>query len=163
MTGSALVDTKLGDDRLEKDALRDERPRDERLRDERLRAMMAQGWSPALFAEYWAAPDPAYLRDMVTDDVVGHWPGAGTVEGPDAYISALEQLLAALPDIRLEVPDSAVDGDVAFVRWVMHATGVNGPFQMNGVDCVHTRDGRVCENFINFDAAELRRHTGHSG
>jgi hypothetical protein len=31
---------------------------------------------------------------------------------------------------------------------------------MNGVDCVHTRGGRVCENFINFDASEFRQHTG---
>lgn len=132
------------------------------LRHDRLRTMIAEGWSPALFAEYWAAPEASYLPDMVTDDVVGHWPGAGTVEGPAAYIGALEQLLEALPDIRLEVPDFAVNGNVAFVRWVMHATGVNGPFQMNGVDCVHTRNGRVCENFINFDAAEFRRHTGQA-
>lgn len=129
-------------------------------RDARLRRMTAQGWTPALFAEFWAAPDPVYLRDMVTDDVVGHWPGAGTVRGPEAYIGALELLMKTLPDLRLEVPDSAVNGDVGFVRWVMHATGVNGPFQMAGVDCVHTRDGRVCENFINFDASEFRRHTG---
>lgn len=131
-------------------------------RDDKLRAMIAEGWSPALFAEYWARPEAVYLRDMVTDDVVGHWPGGVTVEGPAAYIEALEQLLAALPDLRLEVPDFAVNGDVAFVRWVMHATGANGPFQMSGVDCVHTRDGRVCENFINFDGAEFRRLSGQA-
>jgi hypothetical protein len=84
------------------------------IRDDQLRAMIAEGWSPALFAEYWARPEAAYLRDMVTDDVVGHWPGGVTAEGPAAYIGALERLLAALPDIRLEVPDFAVNGDVAF-------------------------------------------------
>lgn len=128
--------------------------------DQKLRAMLRGGWTPELFAQYWSAPTVRYLHEMVTDDVVGHWPGAGTVEGPRAYIAALEQLMTALPDLRLTVHDSAVNGGVAFVRWVMHATGVNGPFTLNGVDCVHTRDGRVCANYINFDASELAGHLG---
>jgi SnoaL-like protein len=131
-------------------------------RDEKLRVMVPGGWTPELFAVYWSAPSARYLREMVTDDVVGHWPGAGTVRGSEDYIAALERLMTALPDLRLEVHDSAVNGEVAFVRWVMHATGVDGPFTMGGVDCVHTRGGRVCENFINFNGAELAGHLGRN-
>ncbi len=128
-------------------------------RDARLRAMIRDGWTPELFAEFWSAPDISYIPSMITDDIVGHWPGA-VVRGPQAYTRALADLLELLPDLRLEVPEGeyAVNGDIAFVRWVMHATGPNGPFQMTGVDRVRTRGGLVCENVIVFDSAEFQRH-----
>lgn len=121
----------------------------------------AIGWTPELFAQYWAAPDPAPLPGFVTDDVVGHWPGNQVVRGTEAYVGALEKLMAMLPDIRLEVPAGAMNGEHGFVRWVMHATGKHGPFQLNGADCITVRDGRVCENYINFDSAEFRRLSGY--
>jgi len=119
------------------------------------------GWTPELFAQYWAAPDPAPLPGFVTDDVVGHWPGGRTVRGTRAYVKALEDLMALLPDIRLEVPVGAMNGKYGFVRWVMHATGKNGPFQLNGADCITTRNGLVCETYINFDTTEFRRLSGY--
>jgi hypothetical protein len=72
-------------------------------------------------------------------------------------------LLALLPDLRLEVPAHAVNGNTRFARWVMHATGANGPFQLDGVDCVRTRDGLVVENHINFDSARSRALVGPPG
>jgi hypothetical protein len=133
----------------------------ESARDARIRTLTAQGWSPELFAEFWAAPDPKYLAPMCAPDIVGHWPGADEpVRGASAYIGALIDLLALLPDVRLEVPAHAVNGDTGFVRWVMHATGANGPFQLDGVDCVRTRDGLVVENHINFDGARFRALVG---
>lgn len=120
------------------------------------------GWTPELFASYWAAPDPAPLPGFVTDDVVGHWPGNRTVRGTQAYVEALEDLLRLLPDIRLEVPAGATNGEYGFVRWIMHATGKYGPFQLNGADCITTRNGLVCENYINFDTAEFHRLSGHT-
>jgi len=38
----------------------------------------------------------------------------------------------------------------------MRAIGANGPFTLNGVDRVRTRDGLVCENVINFDGGVHR-------
>jgi hypothetical protein len=128
-------------------------------RDARLRAMIQEGWTPELFADYWAAPDISLIPSMITEDIVGHWPGS-TVRGPEAYTKALADLLALLPDLRLEVAEHAVNGEYAFVRWIMHATGPNGPFQMTGIDRIRTRNGAVCENVIVFDSAEFRRHIG---
>ena len=127
------------------------------IRDSELRAMIQEGWTPELFAEYWSAPDIAYIPSMITDDIVGYWPGA-VVRGPEAYTKALAELLDLLPDLRLEVAEHAVNGEYAFVRWIMHATGANGPFQMTGIDRVRTRNGSVCENVIVFDSAEFYRH-----
>jgi ketosteroid isomerase-like protein len=132
-------------------------------RDEAIQALTANGWTPELFQEFWSAPDPKYLRAMVTDDVVGHWPGADDAQGADAYIKALVDLMAALPDITLEVTAGAMNGEVGFVHWKMAATGANGPFVLRGVDCIHMRDGLVCENFINFDSAEFLRLSGLGG
>lgn len=39
------------------------------------------GWTPELFAQFWAAPDPAPLPGFVTEDVVGHWPGNRKMRG----------------------------------------------------------------------------------
>lgn len=121
----------------------------------------AGGWTPELFARYWAAPDPEPLASFVTEDVVGHWPGGRTVFGAESYVGALRRLMELLPDIRLEVPAGAVNGRNGFARWVMCATGKNGPFRLNGADCITTRDGLVCENYINFDSDEFRRLSGY--
>ncbi|HEY1971407.1 MAG TPA: nuclear transport factor 2 family protein [Pseudonocardia sp.] len=119
------------------------------------------GWTPELFARFWAAPDPTPLPGFVTDDVVGHWPGNRVVRGSRDYIQALEDLMELLPDIRLEVAAGAMNGEYGFVRWIMHATGKNGPFQLGGADCITVRDGLVCENHINFDAATFHELSGY--
>jgi Pentapeptide repeats (8 copies) len=50
-----------------------------------------------------------------------------------------------IPDIRLEVLESAVDGDLLFIRWRGRGTGRKGPFEMGGIDRIRLRDGRVAE------------------
>lgn len=130
-------------------------------RDATMRELLRDGWTPALFAAFWAAPDPKWLPPMCAPNIVGHWPGATEpVRGPEVYVAVLEQLITALPDIRLEMPDHAMNGDVGFVRWVMHATGKHGPFQLDGVDCLHVRDGLVVQNFINFDNTAFLQRSG---
>lgn len=129
-------------------------------RDELIESQTARGWTPELFAQFWSAPNPKYLRPMVTDDVVGHWPGIGDVAGATAYIQALVDLIDAMPDLTLEVLGGAMNGDKGFVHWKMRATGAKGPFEITGADCLYLRDGRVAENFINFDSAEFRTLSG---
>jgi hypothetical protein len=70
---------------------------------------------------------------------------------------ALEDLLALLPDVYLEVPEHTMsaDGQFGFSRWVMHATGRNGPFEMNAAWIAPEWDGLVCENYIFFDSAQF--------
>jgi ketosteroid isomerase-like protein len=115
------------------------------------------GWSVEAFAKFWANPDPALVAPLVTEDVVGYWPGAGEpVRGRDDYTRAIEEILMLLPGMRLEVAEYAVNGDVTFVRWIMHAAGADGPFTISGIDRVKLRDGLVCENIIRFDTAHLR-------
>jgi ketosteroid isomerase-like protein len=74
-----------------------------REREARLEELFAAGWTTELFAQFWAAPDLKYIPSIITDDVVGYWPGGRTVRGKAEYVQALEELLTLLPDLRLAV------------------------------------------------------------
>jgi ketosteroid isomerase-like protein len=127
-------------------------------REARLAELTAAGWTTELFAEFWRAPDLKWVPSIITDDVVGYRPGARTVRGKEEYMQALEELLALVPDVRLEVPEHTMsaDGEFGFSRWVMHGTGSNGPFELVGMDRTRVRDGLVCENYIFFDLAQFQ-------
>ena len=113
------------------------------------------------FARFWADPHPELLRGGVTDDVAVYYPGQSEPErGPEAYIANVQRYLQLVPDLRLEVLDYACNGDVTFVRWLARGTGVNGRFEMPGIDCIRTRDGLVAENHVTYDSAEFARATG---
>jgi hypothetical protein len=58
------------------------------------------------------------------------------------------------------VAEHAERGDVVFIRWVMHATGNHGPFELTGIDRVRTRDGKVAENIIVLDTAAFETRSG---
>lgn len=120
-------------------------------------------WTTALFADFWAEPDLSYVPRIITDDVIGIWPGGQVVRGRADYLAALTGLLTALPDLRLEVQEEAMNGEFGFSRWVMHATGKHGPFEMTGMDRTRIRDGLVCENYIFFDNTEFQALAGLPG
>lgn len=129
-------------------------------REIRLKEPFPADWTTERFAQFWAAPDPdlKYVRWIITDDVVGYWPGGRTVRGAAEYVQALEELLALVPDMYLEVPEHTMsaDGQFGFSRWVMHATGANGPFELAGMDRTRLRGGRVCENYVFFDLIQFQ-------
>ncbi len=123
-----------------------------------------QGFTAETFARFWAKPDLSTPSDDLADDVVGYWPGEEEpVRGRDAYVGALRELLARVPDLTLSVAESADNGENLFIRWVAHATGPGGrPIEHTGVDRIKIRDGRVVENRIFFDRAEFERRLGRS-
>lgn len=119
------------------------------------------GWSVERFAEFWSDPRAEDVPRLVTEDVVGLWPGSDEpVRGVIPYSRALAELIELLPDMRLSVAEHATNGDTVFVRWIMRATGRNGPFRFTGIDRIRLRDGRVAENVIRFDSEHLRRLAG---
>lgn len=118
-------------------------------------------WSVEGFAAFWAHPDIDLVKAVLTDDVVGYWSGRDEpVSGTDDYTACIADLLNALPDVRLEVGECAETGPYTFVRWIMHASGANGPFTMTGVDRIRVRDGKVDENYVIFDTAAFEKRAG---
>lgn len=121
------------------------------------------GWSVDAFAAFWDKPDPALVPAVLTDDVVGHWPGlTEPVRGKQAYTDRIARILELLPDLRLEVAEHASNGELTFIRWIMHATGTNGPFEVTGIDRIRVRDGLVAENVIVYDTARFESLSGQT-
>jgi hypothetical protein len=60
----------------------------------------------------------------------------------------------------LEVAEHACSGEFFFVRWILHATGEHGPFELTGMDRVRVRGPLVAENVIVFDTAAFEARSG---
>lgn len=119
-------------------------------------------FSAELWAAWWSAPDMSQGLDILADDIVGYWPGdSEPVRGLPAYAGKIADLLDIVPDLRLELVDSATvagataDEELIFLHYVGRGTGPAGPFEIRGLDRVRTRDGIVVENVIRYDPAEL--------
>jgi SnoaL-like polyketide cyclase len=122
-----------------------------------------EGFTADTFATFWAEPDLTAPSDVLHDDVIGYWPGSDEpVRGRDEYLGALEELLARVPDLTLQVMESADNGEYLFIRWVAHATGASGRIEHPGVDRVKVVGGKVVENRIFFDRAQFERKLGVS-
>ena len=120
-------------------------------------------WTVENFAGFWANPDPALAPPILTEDVVGHWPGRDEpVRGRDDYTRCIAAIVQALPDMYMDVAEHAQSGEFVFVRWVMHATGERGPFELTGIDRVRIRGPLVAENVIVFDTAAFEARSGKS-
>jgi ketosteroid isomerase-like protein len=129
-------------------------------------AIEREGFTTETFAAFWAKPDltdPAGAANLA-EDVVGYWPDEEEpVHGREAYVGALQELLARVPDLTLSVAESADNGENLFIRWVAHATGADGnSIEHTGVDRIKVRDGKVVENRIFFDRAQFERKLGKS-
>jgi hypothetical protein len=119
-------------------------------------------FSAEMWAAFWAAPDESRIGDILADDIVGYWQGDPTpVRGLKAYTGKIVDLIAASPDLRLELIDSAtVDGSVpgeqlVYLHYTGEGTGPDGPFAIRGLDRVRTRNGMVVENVIRYDEVEI--------
>jgi SnoaL-like domain len=87
--------------------------------------------------------------------VVAVWPRIpGRARGPAEYVRRIVDLLALVPDLRLELGEHAADGEFVFIRWVARGTGPDGRhFEGIGVDRFRLRDGLVAESLIMSDLA----------
>lgn len=113
----------------------------------------ARGWTVETFKRFWARPSLEHIRGIdaiIAPDIVGYWPRPiGKVEGARPYAEVIEDLLLAVPDLSLSVPDHAVSGNLTFVRWTATGTGPDGRFEALGCDRVRVRDdGLVVENYV---------------
>jgi ketosteroid isomerase-like protein len=126
--------------------------------------MAPMAFTAEKFQEFWAKPDLSTPSDNLHVDVIGYWPGTDEpVRGRDEYVGALRELLRRVPDLTLSVRESADNGEHIFVRWVAHATNVEGKrIEQTGVDRIKVENGKVVENRIFFDRAQFESKLGVS-
>lgn len=83
------------------------------------------------------------------------------VHGREHYTRCIAALVDALPDVRVCVAEHAQRrSEFTFIRWIMHVTGVHGPFEISGIDRVRVRDGQVAENIVLLDTAAFEERSG---
>jgi hypothetical protein len=124
----------------------------------------AATFSAELFAAFWAAPDLSRGLNILAEDIIGYWPDdPEPVRGIKAYTAKIAELLAAAPDLRLQlvdcatVPGATADEQLIFLHYVGQGTGPAGPFELRGLDRVRTRNGIVVENVIRYEPAILAK------
>jgi ketosteroid isomerase-like protein len=115
------------------------------------------------------AHDIAGIRNFWRADTEERFPD-GTRRGPDEIGAWFDGLLAAAPDLRVQVVSLVEQGEEVFVRWKAAGTHTGGPFQgiaatgndfvVDGVDHFVIRDGKVASNFVIFDQMQFARAVG---
>jgi steroid delta-isomerase-like uncharacterized protein len=109
--------------------------------------------------------DVAAFDDLLHPDVVVHAPAGLSTESADAEKQVWREAVAAMPDLRHDVQEVVVDGDVEMARVVVTGTmraefgGVPGTgrrFRMDQAVIAHLRDGKVEEAWEIADVAALR-------
>jgi ketosteroid isomerase-like protein len=108
------------------------------------------------FAEWWSNPDPDRLHQLLAEDVCLIQPLApDTFKLADAR-AAFHRLLRFLPDLRGEVHDSSVDGNLVFIHFTLRATYGGRPITWDAVDRFVLRDdGLATERVSFFDSQPL--------
>ncbi len=119
-------------------------------------AQPARGWSVDGWVGFWGAPNPEValkrVPTVVTPDVEAVWPRVpGRLRGSGEYAQRIVDLLAVVPDLRLELGEHAANGGFVFLRWTARGTGPDGPFEGIGTDRFRLRDGLVAESLIMSD------------
>lgn len=117
-------------------------------------------WAVEHFSAFWAHPEPAGDTSHLAADIVGCWPDGRVLHGIEEYRGRLIKLGALISDIRLDVLEYAVNGELAFIRWRCHGTGKSGPFELFGVDRLRVAGRKIVENIIVFDVATFESVAG---
>ena len=108
------------------------------------------------FAEWWSAPDPDRLDELLAEDVRLVQPLAPDTHGLADGQAAFRKLFRFLPDLCGEVHDSSVDGNVVFIHFTLSATYGGRPISWDAVDRFVLGDnGLAIERVSFFDSQPL--------
>jgi hypothetical protein len=115
-----------------------------------------RGWSVDGWLAFWGNPSAEValrrVPTVVTPDVEAVWPRVpGRLRGSGEYARRVVDLLALVPDLRLELGEHAAGGEFVFVRWIARGTGPDGAFEGIGTDRFRLRNGLVAESLIMSD------------
>jgi ketosteroid isomerase-like protein len=108
------------------------------------------------FERWWSAPDPDRLGELLADDVRLIQPLAPDTSNLADGIEAFRRLFRFLPDLRGEVHDFSVDGNLVFIHFTLSATYGGRPISWDAVDrFVLREDGLATERVSFFDSQPL--------
>jgi predicted ester cyclase len=127
---------------------------------------------PTVVFRWLAAGDAGDLDafdDLLHADAVIHAPVGLSTTSAEAEKAVWREALAAMPDLRHEVQEVVVDGDIEMARVVVTGTmaagfggvvGTGRSFRIDQAVITHLRDGKVAEAWEIADIAALRAQVG---
>lgn len=116
------------------------------------------------FQEVWNERKPSAIYDLFAEEAKGHLEGGLEVTGPAAFEAFQKSILAALPDIKIEVLNSLSDGDDACILWQATATHTGhgmdmvptgNSIKMRGMTWFHVENGKIVEGWDSWDIGGL--------
>ena len=113
-------------------------------------SQLARRW----FEEVWNQNKPETVTELLHPEVVGQMEGR-VVRSPEEFLEARRELLAALPDLRVEVQAVISEGNEVAVRWAAKATGPAGPVSFRGVSWVVFENGRIVRGWDSWNQSLL--------
>lgn len=121
------------------------------------------------YCELFAVGDIDALPEIVAPDVIDHDAYEGQQSGIEGYRQFFLLWKNAFPDLQLEIDFMVAEGDLVAYRWIARGTHLGRyheieptgrPVTVSNISVSRVRDGRVCEDWIEFDEAGLLRQLG---
>jgi predicted ester cyclase len=121
------------------------------------------------FERVWNGNDEAAIAELAAPDMKAH--GAdGVTRTPETFPEFQRAILAALPDMRIEIPLCVEGRDMVAVHWVAKGThtgsapgipaGKGTPITVSGLTLVRLAGGKIVEGWDDYDFAGLMRQLG---
>lgn len=117
------------------------------------------------FEEVWNQRSVPAIHEMLSADCLGHMEGLKIV-GPGQFEAFHQDLLKALPDLRIEVEDTVCEGENVVIRWRFsgkhtgHGLGcapTHSEVGASGMSWFKVRDGRIVEGWDRWNQAAFMR------
>ena len=108
--------------------------------------------------------DRFYTPDFVVHDPAN--PDLGDVSSEKRFVA---ELRAAYPDAAVTIDDQIAEGDRVATRWTFRGTASGAlpdnepagrPIEVTGITISRLRDGRIAEEWVEWDALGLTRQLG---
>ncbi|WP_182262062.1 nuclear transport factor 2 family protein [Rhodococcus sp. UFZ-B548] len=107
------------------------------------------------FIDFWAAPSPARLPEILHDDVILVQPLTKRLDGIRSVQREFDALGGWMPDLRAEIVRWHGDAEVVFIELRLHASWGGQRIEWPCVDRLLLRDGKAVERDAFFDPLPL--------
>lgn len=118
------------------------------------------------FEEIWNQKRFDLADELVATDYLSHLPLPGQPAGIEGFKYAVQMLLTAFPDLQHTIEDMIAEDDKVVSRLRVKGTH-QAPFRgilptgrivtWTGIRILRLREGKICENWANWDDLELMR------
>ena len=107
------------------------------------------------FAEHWSHPVADGLRDLMHRDTRNLIPPMTVPADREGVVEHFRQVLAQLPDLKVEVLQWAPTGDAVLIEWRASASVGGETLEWQGVDRFNIRGDRMYQGQVFWDTRRV--------